>query len=59
MQVAGEMTGVVYNDSPGIVSEKVKKNKECPEYGTAEGDLNTTEEEKSFRVPMEDLASIF
>lgn len=53
MQVVGEMAGVVYSDSPGIVPEKVEKNKECPEYGTAE------REEKSFRVPMEDSASIF
>lgn len=47
---AGKMAGVVDNDSPGAVLEKVEKNKECPEYGTAERDLSTAEEEKSFRV---------
>lgn len=51
MWVVGETAGVVDNDSPGTVREKVEKNKECPEYGTAERDLNTAEEEKSFRVP--------
>lgn len=45
------MAGVVDNDSPGTVREKAEKNKECPEYGTAERHLNTVEEEKSFRVP--------
>lgn len=45
------MAGVVDNDSPGTVREKAEKNKECPEYGTAERHLNTAEEEKSFRVP--------
>lgn len=51
MQVVGEMAGVVDSDSPETVREKVEKNKECPEYGTAERDLNTAEEEKLFRVP--------
>lgn len=43
---AGEMAGVVDNDSPGAVHEKVEKSKECPEYGTAERDLSTAGEEK-------------
>lgn len=45
------MAGLVENDGSRTACKKVEKNKGCPEYGTAERDLNIMEEEELFTVP--------